>query len=100
MRTYSHNFLAGLTLLLVLSSAVAAQSQPGENTTEATRTGKITGHVVNDAGQPLADAMVSIRTYGLGPASRTTTTGSDGSFEVNGLEPVAYIVSASLLGYV
>ncbi len=100
MRTYPHNFLAGLTLLLVLSSAVAAQSQPDEKATEATRTGKISGQVVNDAGQPLADALVSIRTYNFGAASRTRTTGSDGSFEVSGLEPVAYIISASLPGYV
>lgn len=100
MRTYPHNFLAGLTLLLVLSSAVAAQSRSDEKATEATRTGKISGHVVNDAGEPLADALVSIHSYGFRVASRTTTTGSDGSFEVSGLEPVAYIVSASLPGYV
>ncbi len=100
MRTYLHNVLAGLILLLLLSSAVAAQSQPDENSTDATRTGKISGRVVNDAGQPLADALVSIRTYGgLGPG-RTTTTDSEGNFEVGGLEPVAYLMSASVPGYV
>ena len=100
MRNYPHNFLAGLILLLVLSTAVAAQSQPDQNPTEATRTGKIKGQVVNEAGQPLADALVSIHSYGSGVASRTTTAGSDGTFEVSGLEPVAYIVSASVPGYV
>ena len=100
MRTYLHNVLAGLILLLLLSCAVAAQSQPDENSTDATRTGKISGRVVNDAGQPLADALVSIRTYGgMGPG-RTTTTDSEGNFEVGGLEPVAYLMSASFPGYV
>jgi len=87
MRTYLRDFLAGLILLLILSSA--AQSQTDENSTDATKTGKISGHVVNDAGQPLADALVSIRTYGGGGPGRTATTDSEGKFEVSGLEPVA-----------
>src|SRR5438552_1266800 len=100
MRTYLHNVLAGLILLLLLSCAVAAQSQPDENSTDATRTGKISGRVVNDTGQPLVDALVSIRAYGgLGPG-RTITTDSEGNFEVSGLEAVAYLMSASFPGYV
>ena len=98
MRTYLRDFLAGLILLLILSSA--AQSQTDENSTDATKTGKISGHVVNDAGQPLADALVSIRTYGGGGPGRTATTDSEGKFEVSGLEPVAYLMSASFPGYV
>ena len=100
MRTYLHNVLAALILLLILSSAVAAQSKADENSTDATRTGKISGRVVNDAGQPLADALVSIRTYGFGAASHTTTTDSDGSFQMTGLDSVAYLISASFPGYV
>jgi carboxypeptidase family protein len=100
MRAYLHNSLAALILFLILSSAVAAQSQPDEKSTDATMTGKISGHVVNEAGQPLADALVSIRTFGFGAASQTTTTDSDGSFEVSGLNSVAYLVSASVPGYV
>src|SRR5881227_3159322 len=98
MRTYPHYFLAGLILLLIVSSA--AQSQTDENSTDATRTGKISGHVINDAGQPLADALVSIRTYGAMGPGRATTTDSEGHFEVGGLEPVAYLMSASFPGYV
>jgi hypothetical protein len=100
MRIPLHNFLAGFILCLILGSAVAAQSQPDEKSTEGTPTGKISGHVVNDAGQPLADALVTVRTYGFGAASRTTTTDSDGSFQVTGLDSVAYLISASFPGYV
>lgn len=100
MRTYPHNLLAGFFLFLVLSGTVAAQSQPDGNSTDPLGTGKISGHVVNEAGQPLADALVSIRSYGLNTAGRTTTTDGDGSFEVSGLDSVAYIVAASFPGYV
>src|SRR5438876_5904175 len=100
MRTYRHNVLVGLVLLLILSCAGVAQSQTDEKSTDATKTGKISGHVVNDAGQPLADTLVSIRTYGGGGPGRTATTDSEGKFEVSGLEPVAYLMSASLPGYV
>ena len=100
MRIPLHNFFAGFILFLTLGSAVVAQSQPDEKSTEGTPTGKISGQVVNDAGQPLADALVTVRTYGFGVASRTTTTDSDGSFQVTGLDPVAYLISASFPGYV
>src|SRR5687767_1100607 len=100
MRIPFHNFLGGFILFLTLGSAVAAQSQPDEKSTEGTATGKISGHVVNEAGQPLADALVTVRTYGFGAASRTTTTASDGSFQVAGLDSVAYLISASFPGYV
>ena len=100
MRIPLHNFLAGLILFLTLTSAVAAQSRPDEKSTEGTTTGKISGHVVNDAGQPLAEALVTVRTYGFGAANRTTTTERDGSFQVTGLDSVAYLISASFPGYV
>jgi hypothetical protein len=85
-------------LLIVLSSVVAAQSQSDESPANAT--GTISGRVVNDSGQPLANAIVSVRGYGLGGPGRTTTTDSEGSFQVSGLDPVAYIISASLPTYV
>lgn len=100
MRIPLHNFLAGFILFLTLGSAVAAQSQPERKSTEGTPAGKISGHVVNQAGQPLADALVTVRTYGFGAASRTTTTDSDGTFQVTGLDSVAYLISASFPGYV
>src|SRR3989442_1368200 len=99
MRTYRSNVLVGLILLLILSSAVAAQSQSDENSTDATKTGTISGRVVDYAGQPLADAVVNIRGYGAA-TGRTTTTDSAGNFQVTGLDSIAYIISALFPGYV
>jgi protocatechuate 3,4-dioxygenase beta subunit len=100
MKHYVYNFLAALTLLITLSSAVAAQSRSDENTADATRTGTISGRVVNDSGQPLANAIVSVRTYSFGEQGRTTTTDSEGNFQVSGLDPVVYLISASFPTYV
>jgi protocatechuate 3,4-dioxygenase beta subunit len=101
MKRCVYNFLAPFTLLITLSSAGAAQSQSDENNTaDATRTGTISGQVVNDSGQPLANALVGIRAYLVGEPGRTTTTDSEGKFQVSGLDPVVYLVSASFPAYV
>ena len=77
---------------------MAAQTQSDESTS-ATRTGTISGQVVSDSGQPIANVLVGVRGFGAGEG-RTITTESDGSFKISGLEPVAYTVTASLPGYV
>ncbi len=98
MKRYLDRSLTALVLLIVLSSA--AQSQSDESSANATGTGTISGRVVSDSGQPLANAIVSVRGFGFGGPGRTTTTDSEGSFQVSGLDPVAYIISASLPTYV
>ena len=59
MERYLHNFVSAFVLLITLVSAVAAQSQLDESTTDGARTGKISGRVVNESGQPLADALIN-----------------------------------------
>lgn len=101
MKRYCYNFVAALTLLLTLSNALAAQSQSDESSANATRTGTISGRVVNESGQPLQNAIVVVRAFfGSGGPTRTTTTDGEGSFQVSGLDPVAYVVSASFPTYV
>jgi len=100
MKRYCYNFLAAFSLLITLTSAVAAQSQSDESSANATRTGTISGRVVNESGQPLQNAVVVVRAFGAGTPGRTTTTDSEGSFQVSGLDPVAYVVSASFPTYV
>lgn len=100
MKRYLYRFLAAFSLLITLNSAVAAQSQSDEGPANVTRTGSIGGRAVNDSGQPLANVLVNVRAFGVGTPGRTATTDSEGSFQLSGLEPAAYVVTASLPGYV
>jgi hypothetical protein len=91
--------LAGLAMLCTVSMNIAAQAQRDETQTPTT-TGTITGRVVTDSGQPLPNASISLR--GSQPLfqPRTTTTDSEGNFQVSGLDPVLYGVAASAPAYV
>ena len=100
MKLYLDKSLTSLILLIALSSVVAGQSQSDESTADTNKTGTISGRVVNDSGQPLANAAVSVRAFGSATPGRTTTTDSEGSFQVSGLDPVAYVVTASFPTYV
>lgn len=87
-----------LSLVLVFAVNVTAQSQPDE--APATPTGTISGQVVTDTGQPVAGAAVFIRAFGGTGQGRTATTDSEGNFQVTGLDPVTYIVSAASSAFV
>jgi len=89
---------AVILAVLVFTSldAVAQTQQPalaGE-TSEASKTGSITGRVVNEGGQPLPDAIVSVRAFGSTARGQTAITDRDGNFKVSGLERVPYLMSA------
>lgn len=82
-------------LLLTSSSAVGqAPSSPGANTAQSSRVGSIKGRVVNENGEPLFNAGVLVRPFGSTNLEHRTTTDREGKFEVSGLEPVSYQVSA------
>lgn len=61
-------------------------------------TGTITGVVTDDSGAVLPDASVTVTSTQTG-ASRTTTTGSDGSFSFPELNPGVYNVSVTKQGF-
>lgn len=88
----------GLTLVFLFAVNVTAQSQPDES--PATPTGTISGQVVTDSGQPVAGAAVFIRAFGGTGQGRTTTADSEGNFQVSGLDPVTYIVSAASSAFI
>jgi hypothetical protein len=88
------------SLALLSCSVLHAQQPSAADEATETRTGSINGKVINENGQPLANAVVYIRTYGLNGIGRTTLTDSDGAFQVSGLDPLAYIVSATLPAYI
>jgi hypothetical protein len=105
----SHHHTAGALLILLLA-AVGTTAQlvqlPRTRATPAsakveTKTGNISGRVVNENGQPLPNASVWVRpdTPDALPVTNTTTN-RDGVFSYSGLELGAYTVNASVPGYI
>ena len=86
--------------VVVFAVCVVAQAQvrsPAPKTDQPTL-GTIDGKVVNESGQPLAGAMVFVRTFNAGIA-RFTITDLEGNFRVNGLETGLYLVTANSPAY-
>lgn len=83
-------------LLLTSLSATAQTQQPPltDEATEVPNTVAITGRVINENGQPLHNAVVVIRAFGLGGQARGATTDRDGTFQFDGLERLVYFFSA------
>ncbi|HZN06590.1 MAG TPA: carboxypeptidase-like regulatory domain-containing protein [Pyrinomonadaceae bacterium] len=105
----SHHRTAG-ALLILLSASVCATAQPQPlprtRTTPTTakvecKTGNISGRVVNESGQPLANANVWVRpATSDGLPVTNATTNRDGVFKFNGLERGPYTVNASMPAYI
>lgn len=88
------------TIALVFPLVSRAQQASVTDEKPESRTGSITGKVVNESGQPLANAAVFVRPIGSNDRGRnSTTTDADGTFQVSGLDPLAYTVSAALPAY-
>jgi hypothetical protein len=89
---------AGLLAMLSLCwvAAIAQTSAPASNL------GTISGRVVNESGRPLANARIILKSSGLmlSTENNSTNTDREGKFEVSGLKPMSYQVSADLQGYV
>jgi len=92
-----------LLLSLLMAMCVAAQTQPPPANGEASdqrATGAITGRVVNESGQALPNAAVSVRAVNSPGQGFSTITDRDGNFKVTNLERVSYMVSARMPAYV
>lgn len=79
-----------LTVLgIVLGQPLPLQAQDSQ--------GVFRGRVVDSAGTPVAGAIVTVRNVASGSV-QTSTTGSDGGFEIAGAGPGAYEIEAALRG--
>ena len=86
--------LSAVFLLCSLPAIAQTSSTP------AATPGTIRGRVVNESGRPLPNVRVLITRLGSMQVENTnTTTDGEGKFEMTGLQPVNYRVSAFLQGY-
>jgi hypothetical protein len=83
---------------LFCAATIASGQQPAPEATPA-ESRAITGRVVSESGQPLAGASVSA-TRSDGSSGPRTATNNEGYFNLPGLDPGFYRLSAGLPGYV
>ena len=89
-------YSAGVVSLLLWCMPATAQT----SSTQPSTTGTISGKVLNESGRPLHNARIIITRVGaVVVENTTTTTDREGKFEMSGLQPVNYQVSAFLQGY-
>ena len=99
---WCHRIVGVLLILLLASLCATAQrgSQPATAKVES-KTGAITGRVVNENGQPHVNVDVLVRpdTSERLPGTQTTTN-RDGVFKLSGLVPGSYYVSAEVPAHI
>lgn len=105
MSSYQNVWISSLAVVIITVAswtcglAQATQTEISDARTETPGSGSITGQVVNESGQPLANAAVYVRTFGFAGQGNVTTTDGEGNFQVGGLDPVAYQVWAVVAAY-
>jgi carboxypeptidase family protein len=101
----------GLILYLLLLSAAIAHSTHGQQTQSLQSSdgqkpgpktrGAITGRVISTDGQPVTNAFISATPLaGRGIPGQSAVSDEGGNFKLTGLSPGAYLLSASMPGYV
>src|SRR5215510_13408920 len=94
-RRLLHSVILLATLLPGRLPAIA-QTSPAQ----ALKPGTISGRVVNESGRPLPNARVVLRRLGsMDFESTSADTDREGKFEVSGLQPANYGISAYRQGY-
>src|SRR6266542_2000062 len=92
--------LSCLALLGALSFGISAQAQEDKSKSATPRTGALTGHVINENGQPVSHATVYVTAPMSLPQPRITSTDDGGNFQIAGLDALVYTVGASAPSYI
>jgi hypothetical protein len=88
-----------LFILIIIAALAFAVESPARQQDRRARA--ITGRVVNDGGQPIANAVVYFNRVGNRPgANNSTGTDEQGNFRAEDLANGAYVVSAMVPGFV
>jgi carboxypeptidase family protein len=90
--------LKSLIMILLTSLLTTAQTQPP--VTGTSKSGSITGKVVNERGEPLPNARVSVQAVGSVRATASAITDRDGTFRVDGMESIPYQINAWMPAYI
>jgi len=90
--------LKSLTLILLTVFLATAQTQ--RPAAETSKSGSITGKVVDERGEPLPNAKVSVSPIGAHRPSAAAVTDRNGTFTVDGLESVPYHINVSMPAYI
>jgi hypothetical protein len=91
----------GAFLILLFASCVCAQSGQPATVKVDTKTGVITGRVVNENGEPHVNTSVLVRPDTPdGQVVAQTTTNREGVFKLSGLERGSYTVSAAVPAHI
>jgi hypothetical protein len=105
--TFHLRIAGALLILLVASTGATAQlpdlprtRMPPASAKVESKTGDISGRVVNESGQPLANAQVYVRSGTTVQSDKSTTTNREGIFKFSGLEKASYTVNASMPAYI
>ncbi len=87
-------------LIMILLTSLLTTAQTQQPLAETSKSGSITGKVVNERGEPLPNARVSVQAVGAARPSAAATTDRDGTFRVDGMEPVQYQIDVSMPAYI
>ena len=92
---------AGFLFVLGFFATFQCRAQQTGSQPEEVKDGTITGRVVNENGQPLVGAIVTVRlAAGMSLGGRTAQVNTEGSFKVVGLDTGLYVVTAGAPAYI
>src|ERR1043166_1498258 len=90
------HLLGSVATFLVLCLSVSAQDEESSSTA---RTGTLSGRVISESGQPISHAAIYVGAPMSPMQSRMSSTDDNGNFQIEGLDPLIYTVTASAPSY-
>ena len=97
---FSFLAIAFVFLALTCAASHAQQQTRSPESTSETTVGAISGQIVNERGEPMPGAMVSLRALGSNNFGRSASADAEGRFRITGLEAGLYTVYGYSPAYV
>ena len=88
------------TLIMILLAPLLTTAQTQTPIAETSKSGSISGKVVNERGEPLPNARVSVQAVGAVRSRANALTDRDGTFRGEGMEPVPYQINVWMPAYI